>query len=141
MCSKSSIVRGKFPDGSTAGSAAVEFAIVGPLLVAFLIGIVSFGRVYFDTQTLQTAVESAGRTIALSSGVTQSQLQTAVQNGLANIGSPTVTVSYTTITVNGVSVGHLSATLTRSYVVPLINTYNMTYTADTYLPPSSYAGN
>lgn len=95
---------------------------------------------YFDTQTLQTAVESAGRMMALNSNVTQSQLQTAIQNGLGSIGNPTVTVNYATVTINGVSVGHLSATLTRSYTVPLITTYNMNYTADTYLPASTFSG-
>ena len=95
---------------------------------------------YFDTETLQTSVEAAGRMIALNSNVTQSQLKTAIQNGLGSIGNPTVTVNYATVTINGVSVGHLSATLTRSYAVPLITTYNMVYTADTYLPPSAFSG-
>lgn len=122
------------------GSAAVQFAIVGPVFTAFLFAILGLGKMYFDTETLQTAVESAGRMIALNSSVTQSQLTTAVQNGLGPIGNPSVTVNYATVTINGVSVGHLSATLTRSYWVPLITTYNMTYTADTYLPPSSFSG-
>ena len=125
---------------AVSGSAAVEFAILGPVFIAMLLAIVSLGKIYFDNQTLQTAVESAGRMIALSTSVSQSQLQTAVQNGLANIGNPSVTVTYTTTTINGVSVGHLSATMTRSYMVPLINNYTLTTTADTYLPPSTYIG-
>lgn len=125
---------------TASGSAAVQFAIVGPVFVAFIIAICVLGKMYFDTETLQTAVESAGRMIALNSSVTQSQLQTAIQNQLGSIGNPTVTVTYATTTISGVSVGHLSATLTRTYTVPLITTYNMTYTADTYLPPSSYVG-
>lgn len=125
---------------NVSGSAAVEFAIIGPVFLAVAFAIYFVGRMYFDTETLQTSVESAGRMMALNSQVTQSQLQTAIQSGLGNIGNPTVTVSYSTVTINGVSVGHLSATMTRSYIVPLINTYNLTYTADTYLPPSSFTG-
>ena len=139
MCNNSSRSSTRHSRGES-GSAAIEFAVVGPLFIAMLMGIFWFGKAYFDTQTLQTAVESAGRTMALSSGVTQSQLQTAVQNGLADIGNPTVTVSYTTTTISGVSVGHLSATMTRSYVVPLLKTYTFTYTADTYLPSNTYTG-
>jgi Flp pilus assembly protein TadG len=126
--------------GAEAGSAAVEFAIVAPVLFAFLFGIIYLGKMYLDTQTLQTAVESAGRMIAVNSGVTQDQLKTAIQNSIGVIGSPTITVSYTTVTVGGQSVGHLTATMTRSYVVPLVTTYNMTYTAETYIPPNAYAG-
>lgn len=128
------------PLRAESGSAAIEFAVLGPVFIVMVFGILCLGEIYFDTQTLQTAVESAGRTIALSSSVTQSQLQTAVQNGLGTIGNPAVTVSYTNTTISGVSVGHLSATMTRSYVVPLIKTYTLTYTADTYLPSSTYSG-
>lgn len=140
MSSSSYLSRPRKPCAATSGSAAIEFAVVGPVLIAMLFGMYCFGEAYFDTQTLQTAVESAGRMMALSSNVTQSELQTAVQNGLASIGNPSVTVSYATTTVDGVSVGHLSATMTRSYFVPLLKTYNFTYTADTYLPSSTYAG-
>lgn len=105
-----------------------------------MFAIVIFGKIYFDRETLQTAVESAGRMIAINANVTQSQLQTAIQSGLGPIGNPSVNVSYSTTTINGVSVGHLSATMTCAYAVPFITTYNMTYTADTYLPPSSFAG-
>lgn len=125
---------------SISGAAAVEFAIVGPIFVAVMFVIIVFGQMYFETETLQTAVESAGRMIALNANVTQSQLQTAIQNGLGAIGNPTVSVHYTTTLINGVSVGHLSATMTQSYVVPFVNNYSMTYTADTYLPASTYAG-
>ena len=125
---------------STAGSAAIEFAVIGPVFIVILFAIVYLGKMYFDNETLQTAVESAGRTIALNSSVTQSQLQTAVQNGLSSIGNPTATVTYATVTINGVSVGHLTATITRAYPVPLLSNYNITLSADTYLPASSYVG-
>jgi Flp pilus assembly protein TadG len=122
------------------GSAAVEFGFVAPVLLASLFAILYIGKMYLDTQTLQTAVESAGRLIVTNSSVTQDQLKTAIQNSIGVIGNPTITVSYTTTTIGGQSVGHLTATMTRSYAVPLITTYNMTYTAETYIPPSAYTG-
>ena len=140
MCNKSLRARFGRVRKAEAGSTAVEFAIVAPVLIGFLFVIVYVGKMYFDTQTLQTAVESAGRMIALNSSVTQDQLKTAIQNSIGVIGSPTITVSYTTTTISGQSVGHLTATMTRSYTVPLVTTYNMTYTAETYIPPNAYAG-
>lgn len=131
---------GKSARPDISGSAAIEFAVVGPVFLAVVFTVYAIGKIYLDTQTLQTAVESAGRMMALSSQVTQTQLQTAVQSGLGNIGNPTVTVTYATVTINGVSVGHLSASMTRRYTLPLIKSYNMTYTADTYLPPNSFTG-
>ncbi|HEX3429886.1 MAG TPA: TadE/TadG family type IV pilus assembly protein [Rhizomicrobium sp.] len=122
------------------GSAAIEFAVIAPICLALAFVVIFLGKIYFDTETLQAAVERAGRMIAVTQNVTQSQLQTAIQSSLAPIGNPTVTVSYSTTTISGVSVGHLSATMTRSYAVPWVTTYNMTYTADTYLPPSSFSG-
>jgi len=122
--------------GATTGSAAIEFAVVAPMVLALLFAIIFIGKMYLDTQTLQAAVESAGRIVVVNSNATQDQLKTAIQNQLGVIGNPTITVSYTTAIISGQSTGHLAATMTRTYVVPLITTYNMAFTADTYIPLS-----
>ncbi|MCW2812301.1 MAG: pilus assembly protein TadE [Friedmanniella sp.] len=52
------------------GAAAVEFALVAPLLLAMALGIMEFGRV-FNTQTLLSAASREGaRTMALQNSAT-----------------------------------------------------------------------
>lgn len=125
---------------AAAGSAAIEFAVLAPVLLMVLFGVTFLGKMYFDQSTLQTAVESAGRMITLNSAVTQAQLQTAIQNQIGIIGNPTVTVTYAPTTLDGVSVEHLSASMTKTYAVPLLKKYTFTYKSDTYVAPNTYTG-
>lgn len=116
------------------GASALEFALVAPVLFAVLFAITGLGKIYFDRQSLQYAVEAAGREIALTGTITQADLTAAIKKKLNAIGTATVTTNYSIISIDGTPVGHLSATMTRDYFIPLITTYAMNYTADTYMP-------
>lgn len=117
-----------------AGASALEFAIVAPVFLALVFAIFAVGRIYFDRQSFQFAVEQAGRQIAISQSVTEAELRAAIESQLDTIGSPEIAIAYSVLTINGNRVGHLAATMTRSYSVPLITTYDMNFTADTYMP-------
>lgn len=47
--------------GSTSGSAAVEFAIVGPVLLLMLMGIFTYGGYFLTAQTVQQFANDAAR--------------------------------------------------------------------------------
>jgi Flp pilus assembly protein TadG len=47
---------------SKSGTTAVEFAIVLPLFLAFVMGVIEFGRVFWVQASLQHAVEQTART-------------------------------------------------------------------------------
>lgn len=72
------------------GSSAVEFALVVPLLVLLVVGIVEFGRGYNVQNTLSAASREAVRAVALSSA-SSSPLAVAT----AAVTSNTSTVSGT----------------------------------------------
>ena len=119
------------------GTSAIEFAMVTPALLALIFAIAFAGQMYFDQSTLQSAVEKTARDVALNPSMTQSQIATEISGDLSTMGSPTVTVTYTTSTISGASVGHISASVSESYNVPLIKTFALTLTGDTYVPLAS----
>ncbi|GAB2764900.1 TadE/TadG family type IV pilus assembly protein [Sinomonas soli] len=55
---------------SERGAAAVEFAIVLPVLLVLLLGIIDFGRAFSAQQTLTYAAREGARTMALGQGTT-----------------------------------------------------------------------
>lgn len=61
------------------GAAAVEFAIVVPLLILLVVGIAEFGRAYNVATTLSAAARQGARTMALenSTGAARASAQSA----------------------------------------------------------------
>lgn len=54
--------------GREHGAAAVEFALVAPLLLALMYGIVSFGLVFYQQITVTQLARQAARTAAICAG-------------------------------------------------------------------------
>lgn len=117
------------------GASAIEFAIIAPVFLGLIFVLFVIALSFFERQSLQFAVEQTGREIAIAQqAMTRSELQTSIENRLTMIGSPVIDVSYTTLIIDGVSVGHLSATMTRTYAVPLLSEYSVKHVANTYMP-------
>ncbi len=71
---------GRGVDSSDDGAVAVEFALVLPLLVLFLFGILQFGLFFFRMQGIQSVAIEASRGGAV--GLTVEQIATRVKNTL-----------------------------------------------------------
>ena len=95
---------------SESGAAMVEFAIVLPILIMFLLGIIDFGRAFFLYNNLTNAVREGARLGAVQSTVNVAAVQTRVTDRVRQFSmnpsaAPTVTVSSTpqdvTVTITG----------------------------------------
>src|SRR5438093_1490490 len=67
---------------SRQGTATVEFAIVAPLLVFLMLGMVEYGRLVMVQQMLTNAAREGAR-VAIIDGASMSQVQSAVETYLA----------------------------------------------------------
>lgn len=85
------------------GQSLYEFALVLPLLVMMLVGIIKFGILFYDYVVLADAVASGARTLATSRSVgtgtpNACQLaQTAVQTAAYNLNQASLTVPTPTL--------------------------------------------
>lgn len=105
---------------SERGAVAVEFALLAPVLIMILLGIMEFGRAYNAQMTLTNAAREGVRVMAINND--QGDARTAAKNaaGLINpaladgnitfsgpscaVGSQmTVTISYTLSTMTGIA--------------------------------------
>lgn len=92
-------LRGKISAGrgpTRRGLAAVEFAVVLPLLVITMLGVWDLGRLIQVNQVLTNVTREAARQ-ATTGNSTSADVQTVVSNGLARAGIPTTGVT-TTVT-------------------------------------------
>lgn len=96
------------------GSVAVEFAMILPILLTLMLGVMEFGRAMWIRQTLQYAVESAARTALADSTLGGSSIMADVKNSLPGLTglAPTVTVTATATQIN------VKADYAFSFLVP-----------------------
>lgn len=105
------------------GAAAVEFALVVPILLALIVGIVEFGMAWNYRTQLNNATMIAARDYAINRNQTTSR---AMITGLA----PGATVTFS-ITCNDANSGQpvtVTATTTRATITQMIRP-NFTYRA------------
>lgn len=76
------------------GVAATEFAIIAPVFLLLVIGIIELGRALMVQQVLINASRVGARQ-AITLGATSGEVQTAVQEYAASVAVPGVTVSVT----------------------------------------------
>lgn len=111
---------------SERGAVAVEFAILAPVLIMILLGIVEFGRAYNAQVSLSNAAREGVRVMAISKNV--SSARTAAKAAAVSLNPPladsniafsaapasasspcptgsqmTVTISYTLSTITGIA--------------------------------------
>ena len=61
------------------GASAVEFALILPILVLLLLGIMQFGFIFATQQGLEAAAREGGRLAAIGRDVTSGNVEAAVQ--------------------------------------------------------------
>jgi Flp pilus assembly protein TadG len=107
---------------SESGAAAVEFALVVPVLLVLLLGIIEFGRVYNAQLQLTAAARDAARVVSINAAPAQT-LANARSAAIASAGSlnPAVAPSQVAVSVNpgGTSVCPPGSTATVTVTYPL----------------------
>jgi Flp pilus assembly protein TadG len=75
--------------GRCSGSAAIQFAIVAPVLLLFLFGIIETGVIFFAQSSLQNAADDVARLVrtgqAQTQGITKTQYITDVCNEMTGL--------------------------------------------------------
>jgi Flp pilus assembly protein TadG len=92
------------------GAAAVEFAIILPILLLIIAGIVDFGRAYFTQVTLTNAAREGARAAVVR--VSPPEVQTRTQSALGPLVAGTTIVAGACPTTGGTNV---TVTLTRNF--------------------------
>jgi len=118
------------------GAAAVEFAIVSSAFVGFILGIAYLGIMLYTDLAVHWALEKGARVAAVNTATTQTAVAAAINGYLNGMGVSSATVTYTVAT-STITRAHITATLTKTYDVPMIKTFTINFSASTYVPQSS----
>ena len=109
------------------GAAAVEMAIVLPVLLLVMGGIVDFGRALFTQNIATNAAREGVRMRAL--GYTTTQADTRIQQSMVGVSAPSYAVTYTL--VQG-SAGTLTANAARPSAPTITDRQRVTVTLSNF---------
>ncbi|WP_241668128.1 TadE/TadG family type IV pilus assembly protein [Pedococcus bigeumensis] len=95
------------------GAAAVEFALILPMLLMLIGGVIDFGNLYYNQLILSNAARDGVRLIASNSTASPAWTQAYIQQRITNSASPIV-VSSAATSWTCTSGSSVTVTVTRS---------------------------
>jgi Flp pilus assembly protein TadG len=117
-----------------AGSIAIEMAILLPLVLAVMLGLMEFGRAIWTQATLDYAVEAAARCGAINTVLCASSSDTQSYAASRAVG---LTLNPAIFTVTPAACGmQVSATLPFALVAPSLLPFSITLTSSACYPTS-----
>lgn len=90
--------------GERRGAALVEFAVVVPLFVLLVMGLIEFGRAMMVKQIITNAAREGARR-AIVESATESEVRTVVQQYLSGAAVPGATITVTPSNLSGLAMG------------------------------------
>jgi Flp pilus assembly protein TadG len=104
------------------GAAAVEFALVLPLLVLLFAGIAEMGRIYYLQATLSGAAREGARVMALQNNVAATV--TAVKSAAGSVALTDAQIAVTPATgaCRSATTAPVQASVTITFTTPLVST-------------------
>jgi Flp pilus assembly protein TadG len=118
---------------ATEGVTALEFAILGPILLTFMLGAIDMGRMLYVRQGLEYSTQEAARYYMLNPTSTTTAVTTYLRGKMVGGLGNSVSVAYTdTASCNGnatVTCTMISATYNFSFVASYLGLGNKTLQA------------
>lgn len=103
------------------GVAAVEFAIVGTLLMVLLVGGIDMGRTFYVKNQLSYLADQATRQVLVNPDVTDATLQTALAADFTAGDASLLVVNVTPQTISGIDFRVISIDYPMALFVPFLN--------------------
>ena len=116
------------------GSAAVEFAIVAPVVVMFIVGTVMLGLAFHTASTIQWSFERSVRMAMIDADVTLEEIKAAMAEDLARLGSPEVELSYAIDETGHAPLAVNSADFAVPLNIPFLPELSLRYNIETVAP-------
>ncbi len=100
------------------GTTAIEFAIIGPLLISLAIGTVEFGRGLLIRNELAYAMDRAVRMALIDPSVTEAVIETTFRGALTSADVELVAVAFGAETVDSTAFRTMQVTYPLELLIP-----------------------
>lgn len=108
--------------------------MIAPLLFTFILGILHLGIAYWEGATIQWSLERGLRTAMVYPDTTAADIEAAMQEELAMIGSPDVDFSYEIDEEGGVALAVVRADYDVPLKIPFLPDMSLHFAAENVAP-------
>ena len=117
------------------GSTAVEFALLSPVLMLFLLGLFVVGWSIHCSQSVRLALEQGARALQINEKLSEQDVATLVRSKLKDIGDPDIAVVLSDyVSIPGVRAKNLSVSYGINIPIPFYGAYVATYSTSVKVP-------
>ncbi|MBI3418987.1 MAG: pilus assembly protein [Proteobacteria bacterium] len=99
------------------GATALEFAFCAPLFLMFVFALFSFSQMYWIWNTMDYAVNEAGRYVMAHTSASASDIQDKIKSNLMGIKDTDITVNISDTSINGAPFKQIQASYSYNYRV------------------------
>lgn len=125
--------------GDRSGGAALEFALLGPVFIMFLIGFFQVAWAMYCASSVRYALHDSARALVLNPSMSQSDFQNLVLSEVTPLAAENVSVSLTKTTPStGLQLSQAVATYSYQIVIPFMPTYNGVFSTSFLQSGTSY---
>lgn len=107
------------PNRGERGATALEFALVAPVFLLFILGIVDFGRLFWVKNLMQYGAEQTARYAMVSPSATDTDLETYANTEVGDLQDG-IAYAVNTETIDGVKYRIITASSTFKFLMPLL---------------------
>lgn len=118
------------------GVNAIEFAMVFPVFVAMLFGVIQMGLALYVSSSVQYALEKTARAAMLDGGISASTLQQQFNAQLDEFTDKTVVMAYSTESASGIDIVVLKANYVHVFQIPLVPVFEISFPVEVRVPVS-----
>jgi Flp pilus assembly protein TadG len=121
------------------GGAMLEFALLGPVFLMFIIGFFQVAWAMYCASSVRYALHNSARALVLNPSMSQSDFQTLVTSAVTPLAAQNVTVTLTKTTpANGLQLSQATATYSYQIIIPFMPTYNGQFSTSFLQSGTSY---
>jgi Flp pilus assembly protein TadG len=119
------------------GATATEFALVSAALLTLVIGASYIAVMTFNNMSLEWALSKASQLAKIDDAVTESDISRTVNGYLSSAGLPNAIVVYTSSISDGARTAYIAASYQRSFDLPIVPHFKITFSSNITVPLSS----
>jgi Flp pilus assembly protein TadG len=112
-------------------SSAAEFALVFPLLVVLMFGVICIGQAFYAVASSQWAIERSVRQLMIDRTTTHAEIEAEVRALLPRLRDLDVSVSFTDDNTGALPATRVLADFSHPIEVPFITRFNLQYRLQT----------